>query len=257
MGLFDKKYCSICGEKIGFLGGMLGIRDLKDGHLCKDCGSKLSPFFSEKGASTVEQIKAQLAYREDNKKDVAAFHTTRVLGNDKKLYLDEDARKFMVCGEKNLAEANPDVIAFSAVTGCRLDVRESRSEEKEKKSDGTEVSYNPPHFVYSYYFTIRLTLNHPYISEISFDLNRSSVELHAIEMTGMLGYLKTQDAGYQSYQKLGEEICEIFNKARTEAREQAASANAPKQASVCPACGATTFPDAHGCCEYCGSPLGK
>ncbi len=31
MGLFDKKYCSICGEKIGFLGN----RKLEDGNLCK------------------------------------------------------------------------------------------------------------------------------------------------------------------------------------------------------------------------------
>ena len=30
MGLFDKKYCSICGEKIGFLGN----RKLEDGTLC-------------------------------------------------------------------------------------------------------------------------------------------------------------------------------------------------------------------------------
>ena len=33
MGLFDKKYCDICGEKIG----LLGNRKLEDGNLCKDC----------------------------------------------------------------------------------------------------------------------------------------------------------------------------------------------------------------------------
>ena len=32
MGLFDKKYCDICGEKIG----LLGNRKLEDGNLCKD-----------------------------------------------------------------------------------------------------------------------------------------------------------------------------------------------------------------------------
>ena len=40
MGLFDKKFCSVCGEKIGFLGN----RKLEDGNLCKDCANKLSPF---------------------------------------------------------------------------------------------------------------------------------------------------------------------------------------------------------------------
>ena len=44
MGLFDKKYCDICGEKIG----LLGNRKLEDGNLCKDCARKLSPFFSER-----------------------------------------------------------------------------------------------------------------------------------------------------------------------------------------------------------------
>ena len=37
MGLFDKKYCSICGEKIG----LFGNRKLEDGNLCKNCEAKL------------------------------------------------------------------------------------------------------------------------------------------------------------------------------------------------------------------------
>ena len=41
MGLFDKKYCDICGDKIG----LLGNRKLEDGNMCKDCAKKLSPFF--------------------------------------------------------------------------------------------------------------------------------------------------------------------------------------------------------------------
>ena len=36
MGLFDKKVCDICGEKIG----LLGNRKLDDGNLCKDCAKK-------------------------------------------------------------------------------------------------------------------------------------------------------------------------------------------------------------------------
>ena len=77
MGLFDKKYCSICGEKIG----LFGNRKLDDGNLCKNCAAKLSPWFSERRSSTVEQIRQQLEYREANKEAVAAFHTTRVLGD--------------------------------------------------------------------------------------------------------------------------------------------------------------------------------
>ena len=50
MGLFDKKNCDICGEKIG----LLGNRKLDDGNLCKNCASKLSPWFEERRHSTVE-----------------------------------------------------------------------------------------------------------------------------------------------------------------------------------------------------------
>ena len=64
MGLFDKKICNICGEKIG----LLGNRKLDDGNLCKDCAKKLSPWFEERRHSTVEDIKRQLEYREKNKK---------------------------------------------------------------------------------------------------------------------------------------------------------------------------------------------
>ena len=69
MGLFDKKYCDICGEKIG----LLGNRKLEDGNMCKDCAKKLSPFFSERRSSTVDEIKQQLAYREQNKQVLAGF----------------------------------------------------------------------------------------------------------------------------------------------------------------------------------------
>lgn len=54
MGLFDKKYCDVCGAKIGFLGN----RKLEDGSLCKDCAGKLSPFFSDRRNSTVAEIKS-------------------------------------------------------------------------------------------------------------------------------------------------------------------------------------------------------
>ena len=89
MGLFDAKYCSVCGEKIKFLGN----RKLEDGNLCKDCAEKLSPWFSERRTSTVEEIKEQLRYREENQKEVAKFNPTRVVGKNGKLILDEDQKK--------------------------------------------------------------------------------------------------------------------------------------------------------------------
>ena len=56
--LFEKKVCSVCGGEIG----LLGNRKLEDGNLCKNCAAKLSPLFSGRRNSTVDEIKAQLAY---------------------------------------------------------------------------------------------------------------------------------------------------------------------------------------------------
>ena len=111
--LFEKKECSICGGEIG----LLGNRKLEDGNLCKECAKKLSPWFDDRRHSTVDQIAEQLEYREANKEKVAAFCTTRVLGENTKVLLDEDAGVFMVTSSRNYMEENPDIVAFSDVTG--------------------------------------------------------------------------------------------------------------------------------------------
>ena len=172
MGLFDKKYCDICGEKIG----LLGNRKLEDGNLCKNCAAKLSPWFTERKQSTVEEIKEQLAYREANKEAVAAFHTTRTLGKDIKVLLDEDNGKFMVTSARNIAEANPDVLSFGDVTGCDLDIEEGRTEIEYEDREGNRQSFNPRRYAYHYDFYMTIHVNHPYFDEIRFKLNDSSVD---------------------------------------------------------------------------------
>ena len=172
MGLFDKKYCDICGDKIG----LLGNRKLEDGNLCKNCAAKLSPWFSERRPSTVEEIKEQLAYREANKEAVAAFHTTRTLGKDIKVLLDEDNGKFMVTSARNIAEANPDVLSFGDVTGCDLDIEEGRTEIEYEDREGNRQSFNPRRYAYHYDFYMTIHVNHPYFEEIRFKLNDSSVD---------------------------------------------------------------------------------
>ena len=254
MGLFDKKYCDICGEKIG----MLGNRKLEDGNLCKNCARKLSPWFSDRRNSTVEEIREQLAYREENREKVAAFHTTRVLGTNTKVLLDEDAGKFMVTRARDLLEANPDVLDFADVTGCNLDIDERSSEIKRKDKDGKEVSYNPPRYEYSYDFYIIVNVNNPYFNEMRFRINPNSVEISpppSIRPGVTLRFNPETNAEYKKYKQLGEEIRQILVKVRDDAREKIEQAAAPKTAVSCPYCGATTTPDASGCCEYCGGAL--
>ena len=253
MGLFDKKYCSVCGEKIG----MLGNRKLEDGNLCKTCARKLSPWFSDRRNSTVEEIKNQLSYREENREKVAAFHTTRTLGTGTKVLLDEDAGLFMVTSARDLAEANPDVLAFSDVTGCNLDIDESRTELKREDKDGKKVSYIPPRYEYSYDFYITIFVNNPYFDEIRFRVNASSVEITppAARPGAPAGCNPETNVEYRNFKKLGEEIRQALTQVRRDVRKKIQQEAAPKAAVTCPYCGATTTPDASGCCEYCGGAV--
>lgn len=318
MGLFDKKHCDVCGEKIG----LLGNRKLEDGNLCKACAAKLSPWFSERKNSTVDEIKGQLQYREDNKAAVAAFNTTRTLGVNTKVLLDEVSRKFMVTSARNLAEANPDVLDYSQITGCRLDVQESKSEMKQRTLDGKEVSYNPPQYKHSYNFCMVINVNHPYFNEMHFQLNPSTVTIEPTIHTAprpaapmarpaaaparpavapgnrpsmAKGGVNAPRPGaptarpvaapaaparpaaqpapqparvissttvdprtnveYAKYQKMGDDIVAALTQVQEDVREEIAASNAPQQAVTCPWCGATTIPDANGCCEYCGGAV--
>ncbi len=245
MGLFDKKYCSICGDKIG----LLGNRKLEDGNCCKNCAAKLSPWFSERRHSTVEDIKGQLAYREANKENVAAFHTTRTLGRNTKVLLDEDAKKFMVTSARDLAAANPDVLNYSDVTGCNLNIDERRSEIKRKDADGKEVSYVPPRYTFEYDFDVIINVNNPYFDEIKFRLNSGSIESPTV--IGSSTPNMNNNVEYQECVRMGEEIRDTLLQVRQDVRES----TAPKTAKLCPACGASTVGDANGRCEYCGSAL--
>lgn len=254
MGLFDKKYCDICGEKIG----LLGNRKLEDGNLCKTCAKKLSPWFSDRRQSTVDEIKTQLAYREENKEKVAAFHTTRTLGTSMKVLLDENAGKFMVTSARDLEQDNPDVLDFSDVTGCNLDVDEDQSELTHAGEDGTQVSYDPPRFKYSYDFYLTIFVNNPYFDEMRFRINPSSVNITPAPPMhlGMPATCSPEtNVEYCNYQQLGEEIKQALTQVREGVREKAEQQAAPKMAVTCPFCGATTTPDVSGRCEYCGGAI--
>ena len=280
MGLFDKKYCDICGEKIG----LLGNRKLEDGNLCKDCAKKLSPWFSDRRRSTVEDIKEQLAYREENREKAAQFRTTRSFGEDWKVLLDEDHRWFTVTRARDLAEANPDILDFDAITGCRMDIDESRTELMREDADGKEVSYVPPRYEYSYDFFLVISVRHPYFDEMRFSLNSSSVyyepqklpqraPMSHAPMDRPSGRPKMINASrvdpedcaeYRKYRQMGDEICQALEQARSGGKQPAGAA--PEENIImreaaqdipaacpwtCPACGGA---NTGKFCEYCGSP---
>ena len=167
MGLFDKKICDFCGGQIS----LLGNRKLEDGNMCKDCASKISPFFTGRKKTMVADMKQHLEYREQNKARVAAFRPTLTLGNNTKVYVDQAAGTFVVSRSNNYREANADVIPLNEVTACEVIIDEDRDEIKYDGPNNTKVSYNPPRYEYSYDIKIEITLNSRWFSEIEFEVS--------------------------------------------------------------------------------------
>ena len=200
------------------------------------------------------------------------------------MLLDEDHRWFTVTRARDLAEANPDILDFDAITGCRMDIDESRTELTREDADGKDVSYVPPRYEYSYDFFLVISVRHPYFDEMRFSLNSSSVyyepqklpqraPMSHAPMDRPSGRPKMINASrvdpedcaeYRKYRQMGDEICQALEQARSGDKQPAGAApeenNIMREAAqdipaagpwTCPACGGA---NTGKFCEYCGSP---
>jgi hypothetical protein len=241
MSFFNKKYCDICNEKIG----VLGNKKLDDGNMCKNCAKKLSPWFSDRRNTSLAEIKQQLDYREENKKEVAQFNITRRLGSNPLVLFDDQARRFMVTFDDDIVKSNPDVLEYSDVTACDMNIKETQTELMREDKDGKRVSYMIRRFEYSYDFNVSIYVNNPYFDEISFKLNTYQVDGNA-------------RSEYEQYKNMGEEICETLNPTRQTTQagfaENATSA-ASKSVAFCPNCGKQVNIEGAKFCDYCGGKL--
>lgn len=170
--LFDKKQCSICGGDIG----LLGNRKLEDGNCCKNCAAKLSPWFASGGRVPWRTSRPSWNTGRPTRRKWRRFTPPGTLGESTKVILDEDAGTFLVTSARNWQSANPDVLAFSDVTGCTLDIDEDKTEIQYKDKEGDRQSFSPKRYAYSYDFYIVIHVNNPYFNEIRFKLNSSKVD---------------------------------------------------------------------------------
>ena len=197
MGLFDKKFCDICGEKIG----MLGNRKLSDGNMCKDCAKKLSPFCDDRRSSSIAEIQAHLQYREENKAALRAFSPMITIDGDmRNIYVDTAKGNFVVSSNKpgNWDNENPDVIPISAITSLTLDIKEDKDEIYYKDAQGNNQSYVPPRYEYEYDFTLKFLVNTPYFDDFNVKLNNFSVK-----NMGSPEYNRYQQLAQQAMNALG------------------------------------------------------
>lgn len=193
MGLFEKKYCEFCGEKIG----LLGNKKLADGNMCKNCASRMSPWLVDRKEYTVAEMGEHFAYRESNYNRLRAFYESKVIGMDKyRLYVDMNNRQWFVSQYSNYNDENPDIFDFTQVIGCDVDVRESRRE-LYCNIDGHRVSCNPPEYEYKYDFYIIVRLRNFIVPDIRFKLNDHDVEEGSVE--------------YYDYEETAATMCDILN----------------------------------------------
>ena len=55
--------------------------------MCKSCAAKLSPWFSDRRQSTVDEIKEQLDYREANRETVSYTHLVKIYAFQKNMQI--------------------------------------------------------------------------------------------------------------------------------------------------------------------------
>ena len=111
MGLFDKKFCDICGEKVS----MLTQQKLSDGFLCSDCKRKLCSFTSGWKQRTVDDVKRHLELREQNKEKYQKFNCSASAGgSDSSIQVDFTNRWFIFAvNNRDNKNGNPQVFDFS------------------------------------------------------------------------------------------------------------------------------------------------
>lgn len=202
----------------------------------------LSPHFTNRKKSSISDIKDQLAYREENKNNVAKFNVTRIIGRSTKVIFDEGSEKFMVTSAEDWRSENPDIIDFSQVTECDTKIRENKTELKFRDNDGKEVSFSPKQYDIDYDFFVTIQLNSPWFDFMYFSINDRSVDTqYSLEYKEMEQGLK--------------DIKKVLTQPRRKVSVATVSSSEIYSEQKCPYCGAINMNNTSGHCEFCGGGL--
>ncbi len=181
MGLFSKK-CSVCGGTAG----ALSSRKIENGVLCGDCVNKLSPWFDGLRNANEADIRSQISFRQQNRKNLDSFRVTKAWGVKKyrtalQFVYDGESRQFVIVEgpvedpDVDFREKNPDIISFDQVKDVWLEVdeywTEGKGEFEPKPIDQrlTQDKYDEVFWRYDFYLNLETT--HPYAERIRYKMN--------------------------------------------------------------------------------------
>ena len=271
MGIFDvfkKKDCEICGKEVG----LFGYKKLEDGEICKSCLELLSPWFDDRRHSTVAQIKDQIKYREENRRQLNDFRPTISIGRyyEFKIEVVDGIPTRFVIARDNFLDENADIISFSKVRSFDIDIRDDKDELEYRNDEGEMVKYNPPRYEYSYDFFCDLMVDSPYFDDIRVRINSETLNMETNNRSCSSGFRQfminnnfdpMQYNEYREYKAMCDELEKIFNAgmqgsslpgygqaAPVENPAPQAEPTAPK---FCPNCGAPV--EGGKFCQHCGT----
>ena len=263
--IFKKQDCEICGKEVG----MLGYKKLEDGEICKDCVKLLSPWFEDRRHATVAQIKEQLAYRQQNAKELENFTVSRKLGDEEYIMYVEEANgipaRFFVTDRSDYMAVNPDIISFADVASCVTDIRIRDEEIKQRNSEGQLVSYRPARFKHHHDFYIKMEIrNNPYFDDIAFRINGSAITLETVgdigsglggaALAGLLQGVGVSTTGVQTYSIRNSSENRRYEECRMICQQIEQTVQEGKYGTAKPAPAAAPETPAPKFCPNCGTP---
>lgn len=170
MGLFSKKYCDICGAKIG----MFANCRIADGNMCKNCESMLSPWTGDPRGYTVDTMRDHVHYRELNEKVFDSFSASVIYGDTGRLLIDEQQKWWMLAPAEH-SDRKGDVLDYSQIVDYKTECREKQTECTFTGVYGAPVGYEPAEYSYRYDFFVTVHVSDFLTDTLTIRLNDKKV----------------------------------------------------------------------------------
>lgn len=172
VGIINKDYCSICDSKLG----RFNTVKLYDAQICKHCFDLRSEWLTDKGKNmSLDQFEEHLYKRKESADRFSSFSSTRVIGENDKVYIDDNNEMLYFSPQHYHVPPFPDVFLFSEVVGFNAKVERESCEIMIEDPDMGIYSFSPPCYAVYYNFYVAFEVAVDYVNTIQLQLNEYEV----------------------------------------------------------------------------------